>query len=580
MRSNTLLFLFAAALLVVAGCGGGGGGLVPTPPPVPTTKTATVAVAPNQSAELVLGDVKLAIPKDAYPQGASVTMTISKSSVFPAGSEVQQIVPGSQIEICQSTPSKLSLKLLDQRKGIYRDTGKILYLFLKHLSDGWDYLNQITPDSLVIPGVYIPPETFDKVTGKVTGIFSAVPVKPVGPSGLFRKQGKAISAGGHYAVVVHGFNDGTYSFDAFAQFLFSSGGYDGVYLFGYDWRDRITNSAKSLASELGKTADSNATMDVYAHSMGVAVSRYAIEKLHQTKGIKRFISICGANKGSAFADISAAIHFFRRDFLNRTDTDRMPGGFLAFDTASVEDLIPNGSFITVLNTNQTEQKPTIEYDIVYTLNDEVVGASSGKGQDIPFYLFTSGGVNYLSSFGNHSFLVKNATGISKFGTMLKSLDNSIALTVTPDKNPCEIESSRNIWIDYLSIKGSGAAQTKIIDMSVDMFGASGGWMNRFWYDPTAPSNTPYAKDYRVWGLQIQDSQAKRFKFMVAPGSNGATIDQVGPNCRQVSAFVVVRYQDGDGAGREKAVSVLITLTSDNIKPVTPPLRSLQRCFDR
>jgi len=108
-------------------------------------------------------------------------------------------------------------------------------------------------------------------------------------------------AGPRVALVVHGIaasmNDFVAPRSDLVPWLCQSGRYDRVFGFNYPSGERVSTGAMILRGEIERTGGAK-DVDVYAHSMGGLVSRFAVESGLQLDGVRRIVQIATPNRGA------------------------------------------------------------------------------------------------------------------------------------------------------------------------------------------------------------------------------------------------------------------------------------------
>ncbi len=167
---------------------------------------------------------------------------------------------------------------------------------------------------------------------------------------------------GRVAIVIHGINnhpDVWQKPDAqgvsFVDFLRNDLGYAAVWGFHYYSQQGIAGNAQKLATILGKLPWGNGQqVDIFGHSMGGLVSRYAMERILDPSYVARVITLGTPHQGSPLAgyQLKASDLFFGLT----TGAGNLAAllfaaglEFVGDVQAGVQDMKPGSSFLTTLN---------------------------------------------------------------------------------------------------------------------------------------------------------------------------------------------------------------------------------------
>jgi uncharacterized repeat protein (TIGR03803 family) len=110
-------------------------------------------------------------------------------------------------------------------------------------------------------------------------------------------------------VLVHGMlSCAEDAFPAMATSFLSTGSYDFVLGFDYDWTQSLTVSGNNLATFLNELVQSEnvGSIDIVAHSEGVPVSLYGVSQSVEPKMVKNFVGLAGPILGTPVASDYAA----------------------------------------------------------------------------------------------------------------------------------------------------------------------------------------------------------------------------------------------------------------------------------
>ena len=211
------------------------------------------------------------------------------------------------------------------------------------------------------------------------GIFSAVTGRSVSqaqgtfylydPSaGSYRlPTAQETMAGKRIAVIVHGiFNDRTNMVDLgrFLRTDINTGNntpgpvYDAVWCYEYNWKAHIVDNATRFTQKLGAAMTGAVEVDIYAHSMGGLVSRWALEKAGLGSSITRLTTMGTPHAGVPLQALQLLLFLIgQKTGLNAADF--IPGVDDLTHKKIENPLAP--SFIKQLNDGTSAYQSTAEY---------------------------------------------------------------------------------------------------------------------------------------------------------------------------------------------------------------------------
>lgn len=413
--------ILVVAVIVIAGCGGGGGGnggssniAPPNNQPDPPVAPGTFTIEPGKEAVLQVDTITVNVPAETFPAGAEVTI----SRTIPSAAEMPPVgeLACNKIEITASKMPQGSITITTN--GLAPQTmgaQKQVYLLVKKVGDLWTKVADSETGKFVIDATEFITDGPIARAGVIIGkIFINEPSSEATMAQFGGDDTSETVIANSVLVIVHGFNDGPESFNLLAQNYADKHKYAQIYLFGYDSRKGCVLSANKFGIELDNLKNEGKQIDILAHSMGVVVSRYALERLGKTKNVNNLFAICGANLGSIWATAGDFLQGLQNDYLNRLPGDHFLNGFPIGDIESIHDLVPGSSFLSTLNdAGSMGQRGKVNYCLIATRNDLVVGPDSGIARNVRLTSFTSGAVDGLVIDGcGHSGLVKTSSGIN------------------------------------------------------------------------------------------------------------------------------------------------------------------------
>lgn len=479
-------FVCVVMVLLIAGCGGDENGddyLIPgggTPPPPPSPSSATVKIAAGASGQVSKDGLTVKVESGTFPLGATVTFGTSTPSEVPQGDELEVISGKSQVIIeCTQVPQKdLILEVPAAR--FAGDRGLVSELFVAYWDNVWKTVSVPSSTEGSI-SVKLGRDAFNPFK-RIAGVVARALISPVDSTAGLIEHSSDPGNLPNVAVLVHGFNSNAGAMKLLADQLKTKNVYGKILVFGYDWRRQVQDSGQRLATELAVLSDQGAIIDIYAHSMGVLVSRYAMEKADATRGVENLFAIAGANKGSYLANTERFVTALRNDYLNLPNWARNQGAFAMMGISSVADLIPESALLSSLNTpNLGHQRGSTNYYCYGVVSDLVVGKESGVATGLPLEQITAGAVSKRSvaAIGSHSSMLKNSTEANWFIDQFISRRQPTSEVTFYDEWYRELTDIRDIdsacWMFQAGASNNSGSNIHVLDVSLDVYDRYGNW---------------------------------------------------------------------------------------------------------
>ena len=348
-RRDFLRFLSGGALILtsgglLAGCGGGGnssdsGGITTSPGPTDQsilfsdTKQATSAGVDITD---TVRNIRLIVPPSAVQSPTSVSLRVhdkQREGVAPTGFlsnpnaidfAIDPASLASQSKVQLEIPAVGPYDSFGSMFFITDDKGNYLPLEVSHDSTRDVLIGTVTKEELQqlasAPQVAGATQSAHakqlhphlSLAGVVFGVFSTIIARAISQadtSNFYLYDPNSSNWGGvvnnpnvtgkKIAVVVHGqINDRTNVKD-FGNFLSSlpPGIYDQIWCYEYNWKAHIADNGKLFAEQMSSKMTNAIQTDIYAHSMGGLVSRWALEKEGLGNRISRLITLGTPHEG-------------------------------------------------------------------------------------------------------------------------------------------------------------------------------------------------------------------------------------------------------------------------------------------
>ncbi len=318
MRAWQVILSLIVALASV-GCGGGGTGQAQNP--IVFTETRTIDQAGGQIDDAQRG-IKLIVPPNALTQATSVTLEVrqnqrngvtppnwtTNSNSIDVGLDPASMAPEGQVDIVIPHPPLAG----DQSQLVLAtdDSGNIVPVESDYDAGLQAFKGHITKDHLEDFG-RSRTRSLSPGLGFFLGIVSEA-LSQVRGDWYILENGNLRAANANdrmtascTAVVIHGILDDKDDVKPLAQYLFRSDiappppgqrAYEAVWIYDYNWKSGIRDSAEEFAGDLLDVVGTG-KVDIWAHSMGGLVARWAIEKEQIGDEVKRLFTFGTPHEG-------------------------------------------------------------------------------------------------------------------------------------------------------------------------------------------------------------------------------------------------------------------------------------------
>lgn len=514
--------LVATLLLVLLSCGGGGGGTQQNP--IVFTETVTLGPAGGSIVDATRG-IELTVPTDAFSQPTEVTLEVRQSQrtgVTPNGWATNENAVDVSVDPAAITETgeievHIPFEALDpeQRALVLstNDQGVVVPIEAEYESDGFTGL--VTKEVLEDAG-RSRSRGAERTVGLFLQITSVLLSQPSGglwvyESGTFRQPQPGETMDQECtAVLVHGINDNRQDLLPLAQFLLRSDiapgdnpAYDEVWVYQYNWLAGIDGSGADFANDV-KAVAGTGKIDVWGHSMGGLVARWAIEKEELGDEVGRLYTLGTPHEGFPFERVASFLAYL----LNVPLTD------------GLEDLLSNSEFMDSVNAGQSPYAATAKY---FTLcGDEWYGLFSPIGLLYSWYDIDNDSV--VPVFSAQSFVLSNKSNYWNANTSatatiglnhsdLRSSGQSVsplAQTVFTDDSRGWLEACEHggggDWL-VINLHPTGATASSVRGVGdgqqVGEAKVGGQWRASLWtgsaasWEDLTPSGSPLSQAYGV-----------------------------------------------------------------------------------
>ncbi|MCL6474005.1 MAG: hypothetical protein K6U75_02970 [Firmicutes bacterium] len=397
---RTMGKVWAASVLVLAlwltnGCGGGAGINEPPKPLWETTRVVgpegTTIETPQQYG------AKVEVAPGTFDSATQLRVQVYPPEVA-AGNLPQGVAPASYVVRMdfEDTPSgqqgNISISLTLQAS---RQSGDMWYLFstipqnknttpavvLKgwHTSKvGQELRIDLSQEDIkkLLERLSQPPYLHSLTTGMYTYNSKPAQISPRGlvkydpPSHKWRAD-NPVWSNKRIAILLHGMKNDIDNMLDLAKVLHGYRVYDEIWGFDYDWSRHIDENGEDLGIEVGialKKADRPARIDLYGHSMGGLVARWALEKEGASPFVERLFTFGTPHLGVPIDDPTNLPGKWDWFLYNAIPWLR------GLNTDGVKDLLePGSSFLDKLNDHTPAAKNTVYIVFAGTKFEDYLG---------------------------------------------------------------------------------------------------------------------------------------------------------------------------------------------------------------
>jgi pimeloyl-ACP methyl ester carboxylesterase len=362
----------------LVGCGGGDGGGTPTNP-VLFTKTANITTSGGEIADTSRG-IKLIVPPSTLQNTTQVTLQVLEKQRVGAAPQGFTANPnGINVALDPSVMAAGSAIKVEIPTALpYDQFGSMMFA----TDDNGNYVPlDVTYDGTrkVLIGA-APKERLQAISASrgraspfLFGVFSSVIARVASAaSGEFyvyknggwqSARGQTMPAGKRVAVLVHGIFHTHEDMKDLARFLASARTnasvplYDEVWAYSYNFGARIEDSGDLFANQLSAAMVGAITVDLYGHSMGGLVARWALEKKGLGSRIQRLITLGTPHTGVPLQLLQLLV-WFSPHVGTSSIAEILPGVNDLVDKKVENPLSP--SFLKKLNDGDSSYKGTAE----------------------------------------------------------------------------------------------------------------------------------------------------------------------------------------------------------------------------
>ncbi len=561
MRRFALVFTI---LVVLNGCGGGGGGSQISP-----NSVVTIQIPANQAVQQQVEDATIVVDAGTFPVATELVVEQWNANQYAVPNQ-HGVESSSGIVLEPSSEPTLDLTVRFPKPAQAGDS-----IAVAKTETGWEVLDSEVVGQTI--NVTVPKESLSRGRGPGTlmgliaiAFFPSAP-PPDQETELVKVAGSGAFATGRSALIVHGFADSYDDFAALASKLMQTGRYTNVYSFSYDWRLDGVAAATRLRDELQPYRNSGKVVDVYAHSWGGLVTRYALEVLGETYAVDNCYFVCSPHLGTPLADLGSLIAFFVGLYLNAPGDEPQYRGLLSFNTASLNDLRSTGAFVNELKDTQG-QRGHVNYYLIGGGLDLVVPFSNATAVGQQLEENTSGVVvRHVDWSAGHTELVKKSGDIGRLISFINGQPGANAVEVLLLPNP--VEAGPDGWLWDVQIRNYSSQTVTLKTLTFDSFNKNGEWLGVVWYDPNSPPGVFFPPEFREWDVVLPAGWEAYLSIGDVPDRNqysGLKIWEVPIEMRARSLEHTLVYER---ANNQATTVTMLTEYYQNLWPSPPHTRA-------
>lgn len=487
MKRHVLAVFFAATTALVIGCGGGG--------------TGTGSTTGGDSLTF---DVRAKEPKSVTYNGKSVTVE----------SDTDNTVTLNQVERSSDKPANVGItaataNLLITTKKVASGTFTIRYPLSGNnlraagmTTKGWIPLDaKAENDQLVVTLPADPaPVTGEKMPGaKEFKVFvGSLAEQSTRQPRMIHMAGNNDFHGA--AIIVPGWLDGPGDFQLLANQLVTSGHYNSVFGFEYNWLDPTGESAKELAKALESIEAEVGPKQVtlIGTTTGGNVCRDTLEIQKATKVVQKLVTVGSPNNGTTMETAEEAVYRLRWQWLNSSTA----WGYPELNTASVGEMLAGSTYLQELNRTQGGQVGVTDYLMVAQQQDDAVSIDSAFAFGVTLEEHTSGLIWKDHQFGDHDSLTKDPAGIDRLIAVIQK-NQADSTGVTFEAMPTITEPRDSIsWLTNLKVTNNTPDGAQMIDRQLVIYDGRGKWRGGWWYKPSIAPGAFFPIGYSPWQVWI------------------------------------------------------------------------------
>jgi pimeloyl-ACP methyl ester carboxylesterase len=550
---------------MLSGCGGRGG----TAQTEKIISETTISVRSDGPSDAEIGKLKVVVPANSFAPGTTVHLELIDSNQRPPNRDYSLAEHLLRASATSDQLGNISIQIPKQSL----PDGNFIPA-MKDGETGWIPLDfSETPTTYIIdvaPSVASP----TRVIG-LKNIIIAIGIGKLNetePDAGLLLVGERTDNSLRTAVIVHGILSKHDAFHELSTKLLDSGRYDRVYSLSYDWRKGVKAGGSLLANELNRLfATKPKSVDVWAHSMGCLVTRYALERYDQTRPVRQCYFLDGPHEGTVAADIAAVLKVVLSLWLAADGNFYQGVQVLKLGDQAAKDLCWNIAVVNELR-QSSGQRGNVNYSFIYCTSDELVGEASAFARTTSLEELSNGSVYRipvdslnLSERPSHSWLVQRPDGIDRLiaATTSSTLDN---LTITSSPNPV---NGVNGWDYSVTIKNPTSRTVVLSDLTIDAYSKSGAWQQVQWFEPTSMGTFP--DHYSPWGVSL--GAGKSTTIAIHSYSN-ASNDPISTLPLEYQAWnVVFSIRGSDTVGLQYLTSQSIPLIFNAVTPNPPITRA-------
>jgi len=577
-------FLIFVLVTLISGCGTNSNPNLSKPD---GSGQVQISVDPKVDSVKSVGDIIVTVPAGTFSAPTSISIERHVAADVPKLSDFRTI--GSEPQITISVPSVdlegdivIDLPMASFYSSTRQtSTSTTIYGLFAKLADGnWTMVSKLpqTEADYLKQGarIVIDRLAFSSFGKKITAVIGGIGwTKPENKRDLVLVHSDSTLKDGYDLVLVHGWNSTRHIFDRLIESVATTKQYANIYALEYNWCDYIEPSGVFLSSSLGNLVRQGRHLDIWSHSMGALVARYAMETCKATKNVRTFVSICGVNEGSVLGNIEKIMVYLRTDYLNKPEEARGGLYFPAFDTYSTSQVMPGSSFIQRLNSGTPgSQIGNVNYVMIsgQDWTDLVAGRESGLASNTNKRQLTLGTISEVATYASHSSLLETKDGVEQIINSAKTTASSqLAVILSPD-NVIEVDPSSTRWDWEISLRNQGDSEVIIKSITFDQYDGLGEWCSVSWYDPSV-YDSPFPTSPVECDFSISGHGEKELSLTLATDReyDNVAISDLSPNFQTRVFVICVLFRDHSGS--EFKINRTLVLKIPGLAPLAPKTRS-------
>ncbi|HUD20626.1 MAG TPA: hypothetical protein VMQ44_00995 [Candidatus Saccharimonadales bacterium] len=316
------------------------------------------------------------------------------------------------------------------------------------------------------------------------------------------------------------------------------GNYGRAYSFCYDYRKPISEAGGQLAQAINAAGFNPKSADIIGYSKGGLVALWALTQSGVTKPIRRTILMSAPIQGCDMS-LTALYYVFGRIF--SVGIISMP--FFGIHDNCLEELLPGSDCLNQLGHYTYNQKGDVDIYAFGSDGDDVVNASSGRGDSTNLENLTNGRVvrETLSGFGHMTMDSPEAIGAA----FSKIKGGSNGLQVESDAAVVNWDGS---WSSYLTIINNTSQTVRVETTEFEEFERHSNWQGNFWLNPDYPAGEFFPHERHDLGEEVVlgPGESRTFDIGYWPDETRTPVWDVPENLQAKTSHIICQGSDATG----------------------------------